>query len=53
MTLLYLLIVIAGLIVLLLGSSVRVINQYQVSVAELSVVFALKTRSCAIGLCGC
>jgi len=24
-----------------------------VSVAELSVVFALKTRSCAIGLCGC
>ena len=29
MTLLYILIVIAGLIVLLLGSSIRVINQYQ------------------------
>ena len=25
----------------------------EVSVAKLSVVFALKTRSCAIGLCGC
>jgi hypothetical protein len=24
-----------------------------VFVAKLSVVFALKTRSCAIGLCGC
>ena len=28
-------------------------NQFLVSVAKLSVVFALKTRSCAIGLCGC
>ena len=27
--------------------------QALVSVAKLSVVFALKTRSCAIGLCGC
>ncbi|HSO54862.1 MAG TPA: transposase, partial [Actinomycetes bacterium] len=32
---------------------IRMIKLRQVSVAKLSVVFALKTRSCAIGLCGC
>ncbi|HEY5841760.1 MAG TPA: hypothetical protein VIU87_09875 [Mycobacterium sp.] len=35
------------------GEQVPARGERQVSVAKLSVVFALKTRSCAIGLCGC